>query len=57
MVSTILLQEGVSAGLTLYDMGSIMYRQDFDTPSVLQDLINDAIDSSIAYGDINRGHK
>lgn len=49
-VATHLLQEGVKHDLTLHDIGSIMYRQDLETPSVLQDCVRDAIESAINFG-------
>jgi len=50
--SAILLQIGLSYGLTLFDIGTIMYRQDLDTPSVLQDIITNSLDTALVYGGI-----
>ena len=51
IVATHLLQEGVRAGLSLYEIGTIMYRQDLEQPSVLADCVRDAIESAINFGD------
>jgi len=50
--AAILLQIGVSYGLTLYDIGTMMYRQDLDVPSVMQDIITQSQDTAVMYGGI-----
>ena len=41
-ITGLLLQEGVRAGLTLYEIGSIMTREDIDKPSTLEVMCSQA---------------
>jgi len=44
-ISTILLQKGVERGLTPYDIGSIMCREDLNKKSVIEEIICEAQES------------
>jgi len=46
--STLLLQIGVYFGLCLFDIGQIMYRQNLDQPSVMQDILTMSLDSALS---------
>jgi len=45
-VAYCLLQHGAKAGLTLHEIGTIMYRADFEEPSTLQRMIEVSIDAA-----------
>merc|ERR1719352_1523816 len=45
-VSYRLLQLGAAAGLNLFEIGQIMFRQDFEQPSTLQRLIEVSLDAA-----------
>jgi hypothetical protein len=48
-VALLLLKLGARADLTLYEIGKLMYRQDFDEPSRLQGIIEAAVDTAQFY--------
>jgi hypothetical protein len=47
--TTRLLQIGAEAGLTAYDIGKMIYRTDFDTPSLLESLVEQCATASSAH--------
>lgn len=43
IIANVTLQEGVAAGLTLYDIGMLIYRPEFsETPSIVETLCEQA---------------
>jgi len=50
--ASILMKTGVTNGLTLYDIGTIIYRQDLDLPSIFQDIISGSLDAALLYGGV-----
>lgn len=44
---TLLLQIAAREGLTLYEIGQFMYRQNYDEPSNMEDTIQNAIDATL----------
>jgi hypothetical protein len=46
--TTRLLQIGAEAGLTAYDIGKMIYRADFDTPSLLESVVEQCATASSA---------
>ena len=48
-ISTMLLKKGVERGLTPYDIGSIMCRVNIRQESVIEKIVQEALDSALPY--------